>query len=291
MSIIWHETSMPHVDPGRDFSDVWRGPTRRWLVLSLGAALLAVMGNVGALLSVGRTYGVGYPSLTDQAIAQDIVSLAIVVPLLVLTALHAELGSLRGYLVWLGLLLFTAYNYVIYTLSIHFGPFFLVWVGVLGLTIYTLIGGFAALSPIAVLARVQRPSMRLVGWFMIAVATMFALVWLAQIVPAQIAGTMPAAATDIGTPTNPVHVLDLAIFLPGVGIAGVLLLRRQALGYVLGPPLLVFLALTAAPILITPLVAQTRGDAVSWTVVTPIGVIAAAAIWALTRLLRAIRSR
>src|ERR1700738_5052372 len=93
MSIIWHETSMPHVDPGRDFSDVWRGPTRRWLALSLGAALLAVMGNVGALLSVGRTYGVSYPSLTDQAIAQDMVSLAIVVPLLVLTALHAELGS------------------------------------------------------------------------------------------------------------------------------------------------------------------------------------------------------
>jgi hypothetical protein len=162
---------------------------------------------------------------------------------------------------------------------------------VLGLTMYALIGGFAALNPIAVRARVQRPSMRLVGWFMIAVATLFAVVWLAQIVPAQIAGTVPAAVTDIGTPTSPVHVLDLAIFLPGFGIAGVLLLRRQALGYVLGPPLLVFLGLTAAPILVTPLVAQARGDTVSWAAVAPIGVIAAAAVWTLTRLLRAIRSR
>src|SRR5258708_21328012 len=122
---------MPHIVVDRDFADVWRGPTRRWLVFSLGAALLAMVGNIGALLSVGRTYGFGYPSLTDQAIAQDIVSLAIVVPLLVWTVVQAEIGSLRGYLVWLGLLLFTAYNYVIYTMSVHFGPFFLVWVCVL----------------------------------------------------------------------------------------------------------------------------------------------------------------
>ncbi len=269
---------------------VWRAPTRRWLALSMGAALLAVVGNVGALLSVGRTYGAAYPSLTNQAIAQDLVSLAIVVPLLVWTAIQAEIGSLRGYLVWLGLLLFTAYNYVIYTLSIHFGPFFVVWVGVLGFTVYALIGGFAALDPGAVRARVQRPSMRIVGWFMIIVAGLFAMVWLAQILPAQLAGTVPAAVTDTGTPTNPVHVLDLAVFLPGLAIAGILLLRRRALGYVLGPPLLVFLALTAAPILVTPLVEQARGGTASWSVAAPFVVFAVAAGWAALRLLRAIPS-
>jgi hypothetical protein len=253
--------------------------------------LLAAIRNIGALLSVASTYGLAYPSLTDQAIAQDVVGLVVVVPLLILTAVQAEIGSLRAYLIWLGLLLFTVYNYVIYTLSIHFGPFFLVWVGVLGLTTYALIGGFAALRPAAVAARAQARSTHGVGWFMIAVATLFTLAWLAQIVPAQIAGTVPAAIADTGTPTSPVHVLDLAIILPAIVIAGVLLLRRTALGYVLCPPLLVFLALTAAPIVVTSIVAQARGDAVSWTMAAPIVGIAAAAIWVLTRTLPTMQSR
>jgi len=290
MSIVSTEELVPparmDATPG-----VWRAPIRRWLLLSMGAALLAVVGNVGALLSVGRTYGAAYPSLTDQAIAQDLVSLALVVPLLVWTGLRAGRGSLRGYLVWLGVLLFNGYNYVIYTLSIHFGPFFVVWVGVLGLTVYALIGGFAALDPGAVRVRVQRSSMQVVGWFMIIVAALFAMVWLAQIVPAQLSGTVPAAVTDTGTPTSPVHVLDLGLFLPGMAIAGILLLRRQALGYVLGPPLLVFLALTAAPILVTPLVEQVRGETANWWVTAPFAVFAAAAGWAALRLLRAIPSR
>jgi hypothetical protein len=116
---------------------------RPWLWLSLLAVALAVIGNVVAL-SVDRIY----ENLTDvflpQAIAQDVVDLALVAPLLVVCALLALRGSLRAWLVWLGALTFTVYNYVIYVVAIDFGPLFLLWTAVLGLALFSLIGGVGA---------------------------------------------------------------------------------------------------------------------------------------------------
>lgn len=43
---------------------------------------------------------------------------------------------------------------------------------------------------------------------------------------------------DTGLATNPVHVLDLAIFLPAMALAGVLLARRHASGFGLAPVVL-----------------------------------------------------
>ena len=87
-------------------------------------------------------------------------------------------------------------------------------------------------------------------------------------------------------PTNPVHVLDLAFFLPVVFAAGVLLLRRNAWGYTLAPGLLVFLAFTSLPVLITPIVADVRGDPASWAVLVPITLILLSSLTVLMRLLR-----
>ena len=57
-----------------------------------------------------------------------------------------------------------------------------------------------------------------------------------------VSGTTPEALQEVGLPTNPVHVLDLAVFLPSVLAAGVLLAKRHAWGYVLTPIVLVAMA-------------------------------------------------
>jgi hypothetical protein len=66
----------------------------------------------------------------------------------------------------------------------------------------------------------------------------------------------------------------------------VLLLRRNAWGYTLAPGLLVFLAFTSLPVLITPIVADVRGDPVSWAVLVPITLILLSSLTVLMRLLR-----
>src|SRR6266508_4350731 len=116
-----------------------------WLWLSIIAALLAVAGNIIAL-SVPGIYARLTPVFFPQAIAQDIASLALVSPAWLIFAAFALRGSLRAYLLWLGVLTFTVYNYVIYTFSVPFGPLFLLWVAVLGLCLYALIGGVTALD-------------------------------------------------------------------------------------------------------------------------------------------------
>ena len=271
-------------------AECWSRSPRPWLWLSVGAAAVAISGSVVGLAAVDAVYARTSESLTNQAIAQDLVNVAIVSPLMLVLAFLAMRGSLSAYLAWLGTLLFTVYNYAIYGFAVPFGPLFIVWVAVLGLATYALIGGIASVDPAKVRGRVSRPSMRPVAWFLIAVAGLFGLLWLADIARALASGAPPAAVTEMGIPTNPVHVLDLALFLPAAVIVGVLLLRERALAYVLGPGMLLFLALTGLPILTTPLVAGARDDEANWSVAIPIAIITAVSLLALGRMLAGMTS-
>jgi hypothetical protein len=76
--------------------------------------------------------------------------------------------------------------------------------------------------------------------------------------------------------------LDLALFLPAVLTSGVMLLRHGAFGYLTAPGLLVFLALTCLPVLVTPIVAVVRGHEPSWDAVGPLGVVLLLALAVLT---------
>jgi hypothetical protein len=295
----------PSVAPVRDVIEVertdvhptrslptWRSSPRPWLLLSMAAAVVAMVGNVAGLARIEVVYGWEHPSLTDQAIAQDLVNLAVVSPLLIGFAVAAARGSARACLGWLGAVMFTVYNYVIYAMSIHFGLLFLAWVAVLGLASYALLGGLSAVDTSGVRDATHAEPARTAGWFLIVTAGLFAALWLSDIVPALASGGQPAAIADLGVPTNPVHVLDLAIFLPAAVAAGVLLLRRRPAGSVLGPALLMFLGLTGLPILVTVFVAEARDHPAGWAVVGPVGAITAAAavLFALTTRPRAGRT-
>jgi len=249
-----------------------------WLWLSIAAAVLALAGSV-----IGLTVDSIYADLTSaflpQALAQDIANLALAAPAMLICGILALRGSLRAYLVWLGVVTFTVYNYVIYTFSIPFGPLFPLWVAVLGLCIYALIGGFAAIDRDAVAA-----------WFLIVVAMLFSLLWLSEDVPALLAGDTPQSVIDMAFPTNPVHVLDLAFFLPAVVVTGVLLLKHRPFAYAAAPALVVFLILTGVPILFTPFVQAAHGEAAGWGVMVPIGALTVALLGVLTWLLSTVRA-
>jgi hypothetical protein len=262
-----------------------------WLWLSIAAALLAVAGSVIGL-AVHRIYAGLTPVFLPQALAQDIANLAIASPALLILAVLALRGSLRAYLLWLGVLTFTVYNYVIYTFSIPFGPLFLLWVAVLGLCIYALIGGITAADHAAVQAHyASRRAVLVVAWVLIVTAVLFGLLWLSEDVPALLAGATPQSILDMALPTNPVHILDLAFFLPAVIVTGVLLLKGKPLAYTLAPAFIVFLVLTGIPILLTPVVQTARGETAAWGVVVPIGTLTVALLALLAWLLTTIRPR
>jgi hypothetical protein len=247
--------------------------TSLWLWLSIGAALLAVAGSVIAL-SVSSIYAGLTPAFLPQALAQDIANLTVVSPAWLILAALALRGSLRAYLLWLGVLTFTVYNYVMYTFSIPFGPLFLLWVAVLGLSLYALIGGVAALDHEAVAPSfTSRGGIKVTAWFLIVTAVLFGLLWLSEDVPALLSGSRPASVVDMALPTNPVHILDLGFFLPAVIATGVMLLKKKPLAFTVAPAFILFLVLTGIPILLTPVVQAARAETPAWGVVVPIGIL------------------
>ena len=102
-----------------------------------------------------------------------------------------------------------------------------------------------------------------VGIFLVAcfvvLAGGFTLQWLGEILPALGSGQPPPSVQAAGLLVNAVHVLDLALLLPGMAAAAVLLWRGKALGYVLAPVMLGFTLLMALAIAAMAVVMGQRG--------------------------------
>jgi hypothetical protein len=261
-----------------------------------GLAGLVTAGLVVVASIAGLTWRAIYARETlswrTQGMAQDWVDLLIAAPWLAIAAALTLRGSRRGALLLGGGLAYTAYSFAIYAFAMHFNALFLVYVAILGLSIHGL----------ADLVRVLGHE-RFAGWFddrapralaataMMVLAGLFALLWLAQILPAIARGVDPPELAEVGLITNPVHVLDLAIVLPLLFVAGLLLKRRRDAGYFLGTVLLGFSVLMDLALL-AMMVAMRReglpaGDAVlGGFVVLTLGFVAL-----LAGMLRAVRGR
>lgn len=250
--------------------------------VALVAAGMALMGNLIAIVMRSDVYGNETRVLFDAAIAQDVVTAAVAAPLIVLLARPAMAGSVRAHLAGLGATAFLAYNYVIYCFSISFGPLFLLWTAVLGLSVYALGAGIIGATHLDV-HRVVRPT-RLAAWVLMGVAVLFAGLWLAEIVPDSLEGGPSTSAAEWRVPTNPVHVLDLAFLLPAAFVAG-LKLRAKSIGALIAAPgVLVVFILTSLPILLTPVVASVRHGTAGWGAFGPVAIIAGLAAAALRSL-------
>ena len=84
--------------------------------------------------------------------------------------------------------------------------------------------------------------------FLMVLAALFYVLWMSEIIPALINGTVPASVKESGLITQPVHILDVALALPGLIIAAMLLIKKHAFGYVLTPALIIFALLMACAI-------------------------------------------
>lgn len=262
---------------------------RPWLLLSILMAAVAMIGSAITLLD-RSLYDELTAAFLPQALAQDVVNLLVVSPGTIVLAWLALRGSAAAFVLWLGALLFTVYNYVIYAFAVPFGPMFLPWVAVLGLALFALLGGVGAVDRRELLVAYRdRRAERAAGIALIIVALLFGALWLSEDIPALLEGTTPQTIVDIGVLTNPVHILDLAFFLPATLLVAVCWHRGEPRAATIAPSFLVFLLLTGIPILVTPLVQVVRGEEAAWGVVVPIGTVTVVVVLLLAWLLSAMR--
>ena len=237
----------------------WRADVWLWLTVPL-AILVATVSGIGLL--VPGVYK-DPPAWAIQGVAQDFTDLVVVGPVLVVSAVLATRGSQRARLVWLGTLTYLVYAFVIYAFAVQHNPLFLLYVAGLGCSLWAVIGGMVTTDWIAIQPGVSAAApVKVVSLFLIVLAALFSLVWLGDEVPALLSGGVPASIKDMGVPTNPVHVLDFAMLLPTMLVAGIWLWRKRTIGYGLAAMMLVhtiFQALGIAAVMVFSLRAGLPG--------------------------------
>ena len=185
-------------------------------------------------------------SSAAQQRAQDAVTLALGIPLLLASTWLATRGSLRGQLLLAGTLGYFLYTYTSMSFLTAFNPLFLVYVALFSLSLFafvlTLISFDRATLPDRFSDRLPRRG--IAGLFFVT-AAFLSLAWLGRIGPALLTGLPPAGLES--TTTLVIQVLDLGLVVPLAVLAGVLLLRRSAWGYLLASvALLKFLTMSIA---------------------------------------------
>lgn len=188
-------------------------------------ALMAVQSALGLLLpDVYRD-----PAWVRAAwYGNDWVTLIVGVPLMGTALLLARRGSIRGRLLWLGMLGYAGYNYAFYLFGANLNAFFPIYVAALVTCAAALILALFSLpwDELAAAADARMPN-RLIGGYMIAVAVGLVVVWLA-LWAGHVFGGRP-------TPAEPeafklVAALDLSLMAPALAVGGVLLWRRRPPG-------------------------------------------------------------
>lgn len=217
-----------------------------WLTAPI-AILLAIASGSGVLM---RGLYRDLPNLVVQARGQDVITLVVALPTLVIGAWLTSRGSQRARLVWLGALVYTVYTYVGYAFAVRFNPLFLVYVALLGCSTYALIGGLVTTDRAGIQTSfTQRTPVKAVSLYLAVIAILFYALWLSEALPASLTGNPPQSLIAAGTPTNFVQVLDMAWLLPALAITAVNLWRKQPIGYTLAGALLTYTVLLTLAVL------------------------------------------
>jgi hypothetical protein len=207
-------------------------PTLAYALSGLLGVLLPVAAVAGLLYGSSGLYA-SYPADLAGLVGQDAVALAVILPLLVLSTWLMTRGSLRGLLLWAGVLFWVAYYYFFYVVG-GFNALFLVYIGMVSASLYALLSLLFSIEPDAFEARFDASvPARLIGGFIIAVALVFALMWCAMVFVSLAAGTRPPEVN------REVIIIDLTVMLPLLFFGGIRLWRRAPWGYVLGGLLLI----------------------------------------------------
>jgi hypothetical protein len=170
-------------------------------------------------------------SSAAQMQANDLVTLALGLPLLAISFWLARRGSLRGRLLLTGTLGFVLYTYATMCFGAAHNPLFLVYVALFSLSLFAFVLGMMSFDLETLPARFS-PTLprRPIAGLLLFAGGFLLLAWLGRIVPPLLSGETPPLEN---VTSLFIQAMDLGLIVPLCGLGGVLLLRRSAWGYLL----------------------------------------------------------
>ncbi|MBX2999723.1 MAG: hypothetical protein KF893_14485 [Caldilineaceae bacterium] len=221
---------------------------------------------------------------------QDMVMLALGVPLLIVASILYARGSLAGGLLLMGTLGYVLYVYATMSLGAAYNALFLVYVAIFGATFFAFVIAFTSFDHDRLAARFSGLPHGRIALFMITCGLLTSVVWLEPIVTGLIRSQPPVWMDSYTTLVT--YALDLALIVPCVFLSGWLIWRRAALGYLIASPLLILIVMLLPTITLNT--ALQRAAGIVFTPAEMIGPIAGfvilglIAVWVVARVLRAL---
>jgi hypothetical protein len=282
-------------------------PTLTWLVsLITGLALLSASlglltpgdGSLTLFTTVrGETvqvwgqglYKYDTPLGATGFLAADTITLALAIPILIISFLMYRRGSLKGGLLLAGTLSYFLYNYISMGFGAAYNNLFLAYTLIFAASLYGLILLLLFFDlgtlPAHFGAGLPRKG---IGIFLIVSGVIVSLIWLAlSILPALIASKAPPEAYYYTTFTT--GIIDIGLVAPALLLGGALIRRGTPFGYLLASTLLIFTCilganLTAGGIIQVAKKVVTIGQAMAFTV--PFVILTLIAVWFTVALFR-----
>lgn len=169
-------------------------------------------------------------SIVAQGTAQDVITLVLGIPLLIISLFMSLKGSLKGRLLLIGTLGYFLYTYVSYVFLWMYNPMFIVYVIVMSASFFAFILSMMSVDINKLsLAFNKKLPVKFLGGFQIFFATALSLLWMGKIMPTITNGTIPLGLDHYTTLV--IQGLDLGFIVPIAFLSGVLLIKRKPLGY------------------------------------------------------------
>ena len=178
-----------------------------------------------------------------QSRGQDMIDLFVVAPVLAISAVLAYQGNKNALLIWAGANLYLVYTFAIFCFAVHFNTLFLVYCMNLGLSFYSMLYFIRRMVKMEKTGPGSSAFIKIISVYFLVISILFLGLWISEISSWMKELPMPGTLKEIGLLTNPVHVIDLSVFLPGVFVTGILLWKNKAVGIMLAPVLLTFFVL------------------------------------------------
>ena len=221
-------------------------------------------------------------SSAAQQRGNDVVTLLVALPLLVVSTWMTFRGSLRGRLLLTGTLGFFLYTYLSMCMLTAFNALFLVYVAIFGMSLYAFILCMMSFDletlPRHFSDRLPR------GWIaalLFVIGAFLALTWLMRVLSPLMRGTPPLLDNGI---TMVIQAMDLSLIVPLAVLSGILLLRRSAWGYLLTSVFVlktIALGLAVSAMVVNMTLAGTpegAGIAIPFLVITALNLLAAVSL-------------
>ncbi|WP_414469108.1 hypothetical protein [Methanobacterium sp. ACI-7] len=219
-----------------------------------------------------------------QMMGQDLITLVIGIPVLLISLYLVSRNSLRGRLIWMGTIFYFLYSYASMSFLTSYNQLFMVYIAIFSISLYALLGEMFSMDVKSIKRNFSSGRIeKIAAAFLVIMGLILAAMWLKMIIDSLLTGIAPSALESYTTLV--IQALDLGVVVPAAVITGVFLFKGKEWGYVLASIFLIKVSLLGTAILsMIYFMAQNGvnielGQAMFFIIVTVLGIIISAVFY------------